>query len=63
MKTINIPNTLEAKTKHELRLKMRAINIALGRQLHYFDFSYAQNKWHCWYEVSESEEVDLSGNK
>jgi len=49
------PASLEAKTKQELRAIIRANNRRHGFRFHYFDFSYAQGKWHCWFEVSEAE--------
>lgn len=46
------PASLEAKTKDELRLLMIANDIKHTRKFHYFDFSFATGKWHCWYEIS-----------
>lgn len=50
------PASLEAKTKQELRALMIANNNRHGKRFHYFDFSYAQGMWHCWYELSPLDE-------
>ena len=55
MRSINIPQTIEAKTKQELIKKMTRVNIAYGGKVHYFDFTFANNKWHCWYEIPQNE--------
>lgn len=49
------PFSLQAKTKQELRLQMLAVNKKYGKKFHFFDFSYAQGMWHCWFELSERE--------
>lgn len=49
------PAHLEAKTPDELRAVMLANNNRHQKQFHYFDFTYAQGKWHCWYEISTQE--------
>lgn len=54
-KEIFPPASLEAKSKDQLRLLMLQNNSKHGKKFHYFDFSYAQGKWHCWYEISETE--------
>jgi hypothetical protein len=52
MKANYPPAHLEAKTPEELRMVMLANNARHKKQFHYFDFSFAQGKWHCWYEIS-----------
>lgn len=37
---------------------MLAVNAKYKKQFHYFDFSFAQGKWHCWYEIATSELID-----
>ena len=53
------PAHLEAKTPEELRMVMLANNKRHKKQFHYFDFSFAQGKWHCWYEISTQELVGI----
>jgi len=51
------PSSLESKTKAGLRALMIANNRRHSKRFHYFDFSYSQGKWHCWYEISETERL------
>ena len=49
------PASLEAKTKGELRRLMVANNLRHGKEFIYFDFSFAQGKWHCWFRISQQD--------
>jgi hypothetical protein len=52
------PAHLEASSPEELRFLMMATNAKFNKSFHYFDFSFAKNKWHCWFEISQSELID-----
>lgn len=54
------PSHLEASSPEELRMLMIATNNKFKRNFHFFDFQFAKNKWHCWFEISQS---DLTGIK
>lgn len=49
------PAHLEASTPEELRLLMMATNARYKKSFHYFDFSFANKKWHCWFEISQAD--------
>jgi len=51
------PASLEAKTKADLRILMLLNNRKHNKRFHYFDFSFAKGKWHCWFEISETDRV------
>lgn len=53
------PSSLEAKTKKRLRELMIRNNQKYGRNFRYFDFQYAKGKWHCWFQLSESDEAEI----
>jgi hypothetical protein len=53
------PAHLEAKTPEELRVLMMANNAKHKKQFHYFDFSFAQGKWHCWFEISSQDLIGI----
>ena len=55
------PSSLEAKSKKALHALMVANNTRHGKKFRYFDFSYAQGKWHCWYEISEKDLASAKG--
>jgi hypothetical protein len=58
--TRNLPPAhLEAKTPDELRKVMLLNNAKHKKQFHYFDFTYAQGKWHCWYEITTQDLIGL----
>lgn len=61
MKQNAVPASLEAKTKQQLRLLMMATNRRYGKRFHYFDFCYADGKWHCWFELNEIDRVEKDG--
>jgi hypothetical protein len=56
------PAHLEAKTPEDLRKLMFKNNAKHSRRFHYFDFTFANGKWHCWYEISAKEEVGIQAN-
>lgn len=60
--SITVPAYLEARSKDELREMMRLVQIKFGMKLHFFDFSFSQNKWVCWYEVSLTQELEKKAN-
>lgn len=49
-----VPQSIEASTKDELGKIMLAINLRTNSKVHFFDFTYANGKWHCWYEINMS---------
>jgi len=63
MKSINIPFSIDAPTKKGLTDKMRQINIAYRGKIHFFDFTFAKGKWHCWFEVSDAARMELNVDK
>lgn len=56
----DVPYFLEAKTKEELYFLMLANNKRHLKQFHYFDFTYAQGKWTCWFQIKLSEKIEKS---
>jgi hypothetical protein len=56
------PKHIEAKTPDELRRLMFKINAKYQRNFHFFDFTFANGKWHCWFELSSKEEVGIRAN-
>ena len=57
------PASLEAKTKKELRELMIALNRKFGRNFRFFDFQYAKGKWHCWFQLSATDEAEMIMNE
>ena len=53
------PKNISAKTPNGLRQLMIKLNIMYGRNFRYFDFQYAQGKWHCWFQLSLEDEMKL----
>jgi len=58
MNNKHVPSSLEANSKDELQALMRAVNHKFGKKFHFFDFSFAKNMWHCWFELSLVDQVD-----
>jgi hypothetical protein len=56
------PAHLEANTPEELRMLMLANNAKYKRSFHYFDFSFANKKWHCWFEIAERDRLGIRKN-
>ena len=56
------PYFLSAKSPQQLRLLMLANNKKHSRKFHYFDFTFAQGKWWCWFEIDETERL-TNGSK
>ena len=52
------PYFLSAKSPQDLRMLMLANNRKRGKRFHYFDMSFAQGKWWCWFEIDETERLD-----
>jgi len=51
MKELSLPQTLEAKTKDELIVLCQRAQIKFSRKIHFYDFSFAKSKWHCWFDL------------
>lgn len=58
--TRNVPYYLEARTKEELYLLMLANNAKHKIKFHYFDFTFAQGKWTCWFEIRLTDKLEKS---
>ena len=54
----NVPYYLEAKSKEDLYLLMHANNRKFKKHLHYFDFTFAQGKWTCWFEIPLADKLE-----
>lgn len=54
---ITVPAYLEAKDKTELRRLMLSLQFRLKMKIVFYDFSYAQGMWTCWYEIPLTEEM------
>ena len=63
MVTKHVPMTIEAKTKPELITKMNKLRFKYSKNFHFFDFQFAQGKWHCWFEVPLKDWIDNNADK
>jgi hypothetical protein len=50
-KPLTVPAYLEAKTKADLRGLMLRLQLRLKMKIVFYDFSFAQGMWTCWYEI------------
>ncbi|MCK5605126.1 hypothetical protein KAR91_24765 [Candidatus Pacearchaeota archaeon] len=57
---MKIPRPLTAKTEIMLVKRMREISINFSGSVRFFDFTYANKKWVCWYELTDAELLSLS---